>query len=1262
VKRLIIILLLVAAAVGVSARLWGNQLLGQALDAQLAPLLTRQLGLPVQLAPIDARALTLKAHSAKLTMGDPADPAVAATDVEVRLSWPDLLRGEVRLVFARAGDLAIKPSRWPGSGNPLPTSYRFLDPWLPRRLAFDSGRYISGQGNAYPLQDAAWSRLPGGGMRLSWHEQRKGGLAGLEARLDSLSDLLDLADFRLNLDGAIDGAPDSAFSLTAHIQPGDDKAYKLDATLQAINARLTTQASGSQRWRWPDTSQSHYEQLDLGALGGFLALYGDPAKGEDAGSFLANPLPALNLIPHKGTLTIDQANLDKETVRNVRLNFHADQQGLRIDPLQLEGPGAHLGGSIAIDSAPDGWRFSLDMNLNAKEGGSIGPVFKDTQWRWEEGDAQLDGHGETWGDLLYSLEGHLRARGHHQGRERTPVKVAAALDSREGIFALDTLEVTLGEGRFQGSAALSGSDQRKLTLQLTGDKLDLDFLFEGEEDLNRPGVAIPEYLGVFPSLDLDWRINVTGLRAPGLTLASAGAHLDRTSVWGKLTAEAIGVTGGTLDLTLESSFPDGENADFQVQLDFERLDLPSMFQQPNFLHSRSSGTMHFESQGSDLRDIFVDMRGTTKLAVEVRPDNDWQRPARDVEKLELTGASRFVVDGMDIVGVTLSGLDLDSIDHDLTGTLSMVANRDPWIIADLQSEMLDVDGLLQLLPETTEEADQTNALQTVRDLGPAKLTLKVDALSVGEAPISKLDLEMAADEDLFQISNIAFTARGSRLEGKGEVTWQDTLAKVELATTLTDVDIDQFLIRDPALEHVRVSGTAQLSSEGRTVAELVGNLAGHVDLRSREIDPDSGEPERLLLMKAQRLADGGLADVEKLRLADNHLSGTVRYTRGDIPQLDIELHDGAFSLRPWETRHVETETAAQQAARERGGIGRAASASANAVGRILRAPLRLFEAGDDNSNKDRFFSSEPLPLDGLHKINLTLKGQLDTLESSIATLHRLSFDGQVKDGVLTASASTEELNGGQAKAELTLDASATPPSVALRADFENVRGITVTETYTRSGFASITARGQSPAELAASLDGLLYLELGPGPFTYQSTSLLSASLARQVFTTLIPGAERQTPQLECGVTVAEFNQGKGVTPYGYAIRTNQANLLGHLKVNLAKETMEMNFESRSREGVGLSVGNMLSTTVQVRGSLTNPSIVPRATSLAFRGWAAFMTAGLSVVAESVLKRAMASENPCPPIIRLIQDEMCPKSEIARSSPRMCPQAQTTRSD
>ena len=91
--------------------LWGNRLIGHALDAQLGPLLTRQLGLPVQLAPITAHLMQLKASSPKLLMGDPLAPAVVATDVEVTLAWSDLLGGEIRLVDVSATDLMVRPSR-----------------------------------------------------------------------------------------------------------------------------------------------------------------------------------------------------------------------------------------------------------------------------------------------------------------------------------------------------------------------------------------------------------------------------------------------------------------------------------------------------------------------------------------------------------------------------------------------------------------------------------------------------------------------------------------------------------------------------------------------------------------------------------------------------------------------------------------------------------------------------------------------------------------------------------------------------------------------------------------------------------------------------------------------------------------------------------------------------------------------------------------------------------------------------------------------
>ena len=128
-KRLIIAFVVIASIA--AASLWGNRLLERTLDAELAPLLTRQLGLPVTLAPIKTQLLQLKASTANLIMGDPKNPAVTATSVEVTLAWADLLRGEVRLVSASANDLMVRISRWPSSDSPPPDNYDFLDPYLP---------------------------------------------------------------------------------------------------------------------------------------------------------------------------------------------------------------------------------------------------------------------------------------------------------------------------------------------------------------------------------------------------------------------------------------------------------------------------------------------------------------------------------------------------------------------------------------------------------------------------------------------------------------------------------------------------------------------------------------------------------------------------------------------------------------------------------------------------------------------------------------------------------------------------------------------------------------------------------------------------------------------------------------------------------------------------------------------------------------------------------------------------------------------------
>jgi hypothetical protein len=200
----------------------------------------------------------------------------------------------------------------------------------------------------------------------------------------------------------------------------------------------------------------------------------------------------------------------------------------------------------------------------------------------------------------------------------------------------------------------------------------------------------------------------------------------------------------------------------------------------------------------------------------------------------------------------------------------------------------------------------------------------------------------------------------------------------------------------------------------------------------------------------------------------------------------------------------------------------------------------------------------------------------------------------------------------------------------------------------------LKSRGNSQAELAANASGLIFLELGAGPFNDANSALLTASLLTTMFQTLIPGINRQQHQMECGTTVALFENGKGNTPFGFAARTNQANLLGGMSVDLGKETLEMNIDARGRQGLGIDMGTIFSNTVQIRGRLNNPKMVPNPTGLALRTWAAVSTGGLSILGETLLKRVWASDNPCTSVKRIMVERLCPTNPIAASSQMVCP--------
>lgn len=1254
-KKLVFVISVVVFALVVA--LGGNRIAGRILDAQLAPLLTDVLGLPVTLGPIKANLLQLKARTPRLVMGPEEDPAVVAENVTVTLSLEALLEGEIRLDFASARELTVTQSKWPRTEGPLPENYHFLDPWLPPTLAVTDFHLGSESGKGYPMSNLRWFRHPDGSFQVLWREERQNGELAVDTTVQSLHDLLGLAPVAMHTRIDLPGDDTRQVKLDVRIAPGgpqgEQAAYTIEADIDGpgvSGGRL--KASSAEAWSLPDTSDIHVDLLQIEDAAGLVPAFAREAPEPSDHDRLAAPVPIIEYFEHAGTVSIGQMRWGDEMGTDTAFDFTTGAGGVTVSNLRSRGPSGKLTGEIHLLQENASWAIGMEAKMVATEGpGGIGDQFMHSDWLWESGMAQIRGRGDTWAELINSLAGQLNLAGHHRDEEKTPVTIAAQLDKLPGAFGLDDISFTLGDGIFKGSATMASNLPRVFTLTMTGEKLDLDFLFDDETEDIEDGIALPEFLGAFPGIDIDARVKVNDLRAPGLNLAQASVQLQRNQRGGTFKTSAKGVKGGDLDIDLDWDLEPGAMADVQMKTNFTGLDLLALFNQQGILGNRATGTMSFTSKGEGVKNIFQQMRGTADVSLRMRPDDNWARDSREGEELDFASEAQLVLKGDRITGVRLSDLQIRSLHQDVTGEVSFVDGRTPWLIADLRSRQLDITDLMELLPESREEADRQDFLQSLRDLGALRMSLEADKFFIEDTQLTNARLQLDSAANLFDIRHLDFSTHGSDFKSRGTFTWKGDLAQLEAEATLENVNLDQFLIDNPNRREIPVSGTAKITSSGSSVSELIGNATGHIELdASDELARQAKENRRHFSLVATRLPDGVEANIESLQWGESELAGQLRYYQGSPPRLEARIKAGTLSLLPWETTGAEPGKSK--------GDDDPGRKSRNAVTRALLAPLRLLDTNRETPPGERIFSSEPIDFQALNRLDATFSGSLDALVSSVIQAQHVSFDGALVNGVLKLDVQSTQLAGGEGEAHLQLDTTTPPAKVEFKSTFKEVRRLANAEGHPRSGFIAINSSGGSVAELAAGTNGLLFLELGAGPFDYINATLMTADLASTVFQTLIPGIESEPQRVECGITVGILQDGVLVTPYGFSVRTNHANLLGRMEIDLGKETLQMTFDSRSRKGVGLSVGNVFSSTVRVIGPLSNPRIAPRATSLAWRGWAAMMTAGLSVVGESVLKRVLASENPCKSTRRIIERELCPKSELAAASPMICPASAT----
>jgi AsmA family protein len=290
--------------------------------------------------------------------------------------------------------------------------------------------------------------------------------------------------------------------------------------------------------------------------------------------------------------------------------------------------------------------------------------------------------------------------------------------------------------------------------------------------------------------------------------------------------------------------------------------------------------------------------------------------------------------------------------------------------------------------------------------------------------------------------------------------------------------------------------------------------------------------------------------------------------------------------------------------------------------------------------KEKIFSSDPLPLEGLKAADVNLTFKTKTLITKDLTISDASISLNLNDGKLKLTKSGKAA-GGTLSVNVNLDGS-NGKTAALNNNVEikqielgQIPSIKEKNLIT-GGKTDITINakgsGSSVSQIMAGLNGKLLVQTGKGKLSNKALELASADALMSTLSMLTPGSnESEGSLLECAVVNFNIKDGLAKAENGIAMSTNHISVIGAGTINFKTEELDIGITPKAKQGIGLNLGQ-LAGLVRVGGTLANPKPKADAEGALKTGvtaGAAVATGGLSLLAESFLNNGVADDtNPC----------------------------------
>ncbi|MGW8368112.1 MAG: AsmA family protein [Gammaproteobacteria bacterium] len=584
----------------------------------------------------------------------------------------------------------------------------------------------------------------------------------------------------------------------------------------------------------------------------------------------------------------------------------------------------------------------------------------------------------------------------------------------------------------------------------------------------------------------------------------------------------------------------------------------------------------------------------------------------------------------------------------------------PVVVYDLQ--LHDVDVLLETnadgsanweMGEPVDEQmqpddDDTGDAESPVDIRLADIT---DVNIVYRAPASD-DMEFVLDTFTVEtlesgrqalngkgrFTDIPFTLDGSTGDEDAEVeaTFGDVRFSSSTKYARNSIDIDVSLgsldnvgklieIENLPAEDLTLAGNISVRGETVVLSDIVAGLGDARLTINGELDgADStgklkleaeGSSLALLSPDLPPIPFSGTADVAlaeesvdldpfDLHFGDSDLSGRLHLEDGDSSVFSLEARSSLIDLSPFESGEEGDEADA--------------------------------DSPPADEPTDRYvFRDDPLALEALQGLSAQTDIGIERFKTSTTELRSVELTAKIADGNLEFANSFLGQYGGQFENRLdirTSDGEADMKIITKARDLKLglLSGPDIPQDLIPASAVDvdISATGASPRALASSANGKVVVTQGPGRVKNDLIESFSGDVIAQLFSALNPFAEEdEFSNWECSVFRIDFESGLGDIT-GFLLQSEKLMVVGGGKIDLNSEELNIEFNTKPRQGVGVSADMFVTPFVKLSGTLANPTVGLNKKGVLLSGGAAVLTGGMSFLYQGLVDRATAEGGQC----------------------------------